>query len=140
MSRENRRFSWCRTLRGWRPSVPLMPSPPPEPHLWTHSHGVLLVLLWAGGPRLVRSRRAVCAITSHAARAAPQTCGDSRRLIPIEQLTQERLASMAAVPVVLLIVLIPAMRTGGAALVRGLARVEGLSRRALDDLVEFPTV
>jgi hypothetical protein len=47
---------------------------------------------------------------------------------------------MSAVPGALLIVFIPAWHDGGAALVRGLARVEGLSHRALDELVEFSTV
>jgi hypothetical protein len=70
------------------------------------------------------------------------------RLIKIEQLSKERLAPPSSVPVVLILVIIPARLKRGAALVR--VPVEGISGgavsdgavsgRALNHLVEFPAI
>jgi hypothetical protein len=69
--------------------------------------------------------------------------GDSLRLIKIEQLAKERLAPPFSVPEVLIVVIIPALLKGDAALVG--VPVQGISGgaasgRALDQLVEFPAI
>jgi hypothetical protein len=68
---------------------------------------------------------------------------DGVHLTKIEQLSKERLAPPFSVPVALIIVIIPALLEGDAALVG--VPVEGISGgavsgRALDHLIEFPAI